>query len=447
MPIFYRFAALLSVGLFIHALLKPREIIHLEDWSRQSCRFEHNRQVVDLNCRHHFAIATSLAQPYLNYGEKLECLLADSPAAKALPSTHPAKSAAPELCAHAPSWGTNAPLYEIGWDAQAIWYARAAELYWQSQHPGWPGTWAALQDPNFTQAVWPNVEHHHYPWLVPVIYASVMRALHSPSPFALRGLQMALWFFCAFLFYRCWPRAPKSLWLIFACAPIGAKFFYALYADLWVIAGLLSLFWGLEKKSYLLAAASAAIAIQLKQEAWLQVTIFLLSYFLLYRAQLRSWKQQPTRILAITVGAACLSYLWLRHSALSLESTEFYVPLSRRLLEKETYLVLLPKLAGYYLDVIFRPSLWGLLWPLCAYSFFRARRYLGAALLPLLSLLAIVPLAFLRFPFGHKEVFLTGANRAFWQMLPLLWLLLKAAHENSVTQPTCSARLPESRHA
>ena len=60
----------------------------------------------------------------------------------------------------------------------------------------------------------------------------------------------------------------------------------------------------------------------------------------------------------------------------------------------------------------------------------RAKRLIVPGLILGLFVVSIVA-AFLRFPFGHKEVVLTGSNRALWQLLPFLWIYLRAREEIS----------------
>jgi hypothetical protein len=68
--------------------------------------------------------------------------------------------------------------------------------------------------------------------------------------------------------------------------------------------------------------------------------------------------------------------------------------------------------------------LWGLIWPLGLWTLWKNHEKIKWAALPLICIILAIPVAFLEFPFGHKEVVLTGSNRALWQALPLLWMLL-----------------------
>lgn len=439
--------ALLSAVLFGAALLKPREKIDLDQWARESCRFEQNRDLIDTDCRHQLSVALAMAQPFLSYKEKLRCFKSGdvvppqiSPLARAAPSLE-ATALDVNFCPRAPNWGQPRLLNEIGWDARAIWYGRAAMIYWQSQRSEWPGLISALLDTDFKR-LGPNEEHWHYPWLLPVIYAQVMKVLKTPSPYPLVVLQIAIWVLSAFLFLALWPRAPRSLWLIFALAPIGGRFFYSLYADLWVLSGILLIGVALQKRRIALSFAATLATLLLKQEAWMQVAVFLSTYFILHRRDFQLRRPMVAAVAGFSLGLLILQKLFL-----AVGSSTFYVSLAQRFSESATYTELLPKFVGYYLDILLRPTLWGLLWPIFFFSVYRARRHLGWSLAPLAALLVVIPLAFLRFPFGHKEVFLTGANRALWQSLPTLWILMHAAFGNSTTVKTFEAKINRSANA
>ncbi len=117
--------------------------------------------------------------------------------------------------------------------------------------------------------------------------------------------------------------------------------------------------------------------------------------------------------------------LWARQWAVPDISTSFL----SRFLESETYLRRLPQVFAYFLDVFFRPLYWGILWPIGIWALWQTRKQLRWALLPLALMIFFIPLLFIRFPDGaYREVVLTGSNRALWQLLPILWLLLSHAY-------------------
>jgi hypothetical protein len=132
-------------------------------------------------------------------------------------------------------------------------------------------------------------------------------------------------------------------------------------------------------------------------------------------------RRRALPLVALLIGTGV--YLFVVQAPL--KSTEFYVPLATRIAEPVESLKILGRILGYYADVVFRPALWGLLWPLAMWTFWKKRADLGWTLAPLVLVLVAIPLAFLSFPFGHKEVVLTGSNRALWQTLPLVWVVLR----------------------
>ena len=414
----------LALSHFLYfALFNPTPRLNLDYWELQSCRFKENRKFVDLNCRHFLASATSLAQPYLGYGEKLECVKQSSLALQKFPVGHPALGAASIPCESARWWSERHSTRDIGWDAYAVWYARAAEIYFQSQKPGWPGVRTALLDPTFRQ-VWPNIEHAHYPWLLPLMYSGLMKLVASPSPIALQVFQFLLFLCSVGLFYLTWRKAPKYLFVAFAFVPIAGNLLFHLYADLWLICFLLGLSWALQKSHWLLGAVLSLLLIHLKAEAWVQWLALMATFAILYRRRFHSDKKFSKGLLCVfLVGFASFIFYWRQFGIF--ESSEFYVPMAKRLLTLQTYTQIIPRILGYYLDVLFRPTLWGILWPATFYFLYKSRKSLRWALAPLALVLLLIPLSFLKFPNGFKEVVLTGSNRALWQTLPMLWLLLK----------------------
>jgi hypothetical protein len=410
---------LISLIHFIFFIFKAREKIDLVEWEKTSCYFKTQRQLKDLDCRYYNAKNLVLAQPFLNYGEQLQCHIA--PVEELIEQKNNLLNTA--TCGENDLWSKPQKLWDLGWDAYSVWYGRAVMLFFQSQKANWPGLFNAINDPKFVKS-FPNVEHHHYPWLLSAIYFYIMKMQSSPNPFLLVIIQALIGLLCIFLFRWVWPKAPLHLWLIYAFVPTLSIFLFRLYADLWILFFGLLLIGSLQRKKYFLASTLTFLGIFLKQEAFLQILLILISWILLEKTNTK--KAFVYVILSFIVG---FILMW-RHST-KMAASNFYIPLTDRLYVKSFYTQLLPQIYGYYLDVLFRPMLWGLLWPVTFYQLWKSRKSISKTALVLffMLVLVIIPLSFARFPFGHKEVVLTGSGRALWQTMALAWLLLKSSYE------------------
>ncbi|MBS1984320.1 MAG: hypothetical protein JST16_09110 [Bdellovibrionales bacterium] len=396
----------LAVTHFLFALFTAqRERADLTHWNQQSCVWSTARTFTNSDCGMPRKKIFLWATPHLPYGETIACTAAPA-----------VEYAVPATCANpADTWGAPRHPVDIGWDAYSTWYTRAATLYFGAKDSAWPGTWRALHDEKFLSAQ-PTPEHRSYPWLVSVIYAQLMRLFGGPNPAPLQGVQIFVWIVSVWLYRRTAPSLPRAAWIAFAFAPIAGAFVFRLYADIWLIVALLSLLWCLQRERWIFAAGLAALAVHLKAEGWVQVFALLTSYAYFHR-------RAP---LGGVLLAAFVSALWYRSWTAWIPPSDFYTSLGTRMIDPLTWTQRLPHILGYYADVFFRPLLWGLLWPFLLWTFWIKKRELGWSLLPLLGVLVLIPLAFLRFPDGaYKIVVLTGSNRALWQTLPLAWLLLK----------------------
>jgi len=276
-----------------------------------------------------------------------------------------------------------------------------------------------------TQAVAP--EHAHYPWLLSIIFAAVLKLQGSADPMPLQILGFGVFLLTLYLYRRTAPQAAWGDWLLFALVPVAGRFVFRLYADVWLVAALLLFALWVRSGRPWAAAVVLAFGIFLKQEAAFQFG--LLTAFLLWqhsRARAVQWRELLP--LGTWLLAAAAYFLW----AQAFRPLEGYAPLGARLMESVTYTERLPQVLRYLADVFFRPSLWGILWPYLIWRF-RAQPFaLGLIGFALASVVA----AYLRYPSGtYREVVLTGAPRVLWQFLPLMWVCLNAGRHR-VTEAT-----------
>lgn len=319
-----------------------------------------------------------------------------------------------------PLWGTNTSHRpEIGWDAIGIWYARASALYFQSINAENPqNIFAKAFDVRFMET-YSNREHSHYPPLVSAIYASVLRVLGSADPLSLQVLQFGILLGVIALFWKTQNSQTSSHWRVlrfslFAFLPINAVFAYTLYADLWVIFFLLTGIHLTQRRVFWAAALVLALVPFVKTEGWFILLVTLTTWKILDSRSFPLW-------LIILPALSTCYYVFVMQA--QVKDSDFYISTWERILNPKESIPVAIKILGYYLDVLFRPKLWGLLWPLTLVLFWKFRGKLKFAIVPTLLALVAIPVAFWAFPFGHKEIVLTGSNRAVWQLTPMIWLI------------------------
>jgi hypothetical protein len=127
---------------------------------------------------------------------------------------------------------------------------------------------------------------------------------------------------------------------------------------------------------------------------------------------------------SLLVGA--ISYWrWASNFPISENQTS----LLERIVDPLTWTQRVPQISRYFLDVYFRPAFWGPLVVYFLYLLWKVKNQKDCliASVPYFILIVLIPTAFLGFPDGtYREVVLTGANRALWQLLPLMYLLMQA---------------------
>jgi hypothetical protein len=399
----------LSVLLFLHNTVRKVQIIQLSDWNAFSEGLSTSPKVIQSgDCLFPLKKAYMFAAPYSKYAESVDCTLTAG-------AEYPPKS--PGLTTAPTHWGPVSQTVDIGWDAYSVWYSRAAHLFFESQTSEWPGLARALTDVNFLEAS-PSIEHRKYPWLVSVIYFAVLKVAGTASPVLLQVLQCLIFACVGWLFWANRGRLPVPWVILFAFAPIGGVFLFALYADIWLVLFLLLSLHFYRRQQLLALTTIAILAVWIKAEGWVQIAALLVAFFIFSDQSLR-------RKLCLPLLAAGLSAFAYFAWAGQISTGSYYTSLFERLTELSTYTQRLPKIIGYFLDVLFRPSLWGVLWPLCVFQIARTNGRPKSSLTIVASLMTLIVLAFLRFPDGaFKEVVLTGSNRALWQCLPLLYFLV-----------------------
>ncbi len=409
----FKLIPILSIGLFIYVFFTKTEYINTSQWNLATCSLKNVEPLISGDCLFPRKKAFLYKLPYLQYAKSISCRA-------------PEQNEAPTsliACANEATnsfWGAPQKIPDIGWDAYSVWYTRAATLFRFSEHNTLV---QKLLDKDFLNS-FPSPEHLHYPWFLPILWNEVMRIAGDANPWRLQVLQLFIFVFVGFLFKAVWPLAPTWLFLCFAFVPIAGRFLFSLYADLWIVFEMLLLLVALKRAKYLLAAAVVFISIHTKQEGWLISLATLCTYCIIEKKYLAIKNTQRTLVAAALAWIFSLSlYLWWSHG---LDASKFLTPLSERILDPKTYSYRLPSILRYYLDVLFRPTLWGILWPLSFAIFWRSKKSIPkAAFIPLLTVIAAIPAAYLQFPDGsYKEVVLTGSNRALWETLPILWFLL-----------------------
>ncbi len=414
---------LVTLGHFVFFIFQNRDIADLNIWERNTCYFKTHRELLDMDCRYYHVKRFVFAQPNLAYGETLKCKQASADKVKKFDQEVLAAE-----CPAQDTWGSPKKVWDLGWDAYSIWYGRSVALYFQSQNASWPGLLRAINDPVFVQS-FANIEHHHYPWLLSVFYFSLMKLVASPNPLPLIILQVIVWVLCAYLLFLIWPTCPLYAWILFAFVPTSGAFMFRLYADIWVVLFGLFMLLFLQTRRNFLAGIAFFLGCLLKQEAFIQLGALAVTFHLINFNNLKSIFMAKQRSFWILAVLAISMVIFNSHK---FESKEFYFPLLSRLAELSFYTKLLPQILGYYADVFFRPAMWGLgpIWLICVFA--RSIKIISwKVYIPLMMVLVMIPLAYARYRFGYKEVILTGAGRALWQTMPLLWLLLKNVHEKT----------------
>lgn len=435
---FLLLSAVISVTHFSFFLLSPNTKIETKEWNQEACLLQKsNFHLSTTQCRYWYTRSKFISQAVQPIDEVPECVI-QSERPELYARLLQEQKAIKENCLNsAPSiWGAGESKHpEIGWDAVGIWYARASVLYLQNvRYENSEGILSKAFSVDFLET-YSNREHSHYPPLVSVIYASFMKAWDSADPVYLQILQFAVLLAVICLFWKTQGHHSSTRWQgvrfsLFAFLPINAVFAYTLYADLWIIFGLLAGLALIQRRVFCLASLILCLIPFIKAEGWFVLFATLATLKLLDRKSFPLWMLIPPALTTI-------AYLFLLQA--NLKDADFYISVTERLFNIEESFEVAIKIAGYYLDVLFRPKLWGLLWPLSFALLWANRKQLGLAVLPLaLSLLAI-PVAFWTFPFGHKEIVLTGSNRALWQLTPMLWILwnsLKPEKQASVLEQT-----------
>lgn len=426
----WRLNAVLAIAHFLFFAATPQIKVQNPFWNTESCVLQTTGVHVDgENCRYFYTRAVGLSQPWLAASQSPpRCVLEQSAEGAELHQVQEALRAGPCKAPEPPVWPTtlsSGP--DVGWDALSVWYVRGLAFYYQidARHKAQQcGTWAGcaanvLGDHELIRS-FANKEHFHYPNLVPFIFALQMKLWGGPDPLPLQIFQVLLLALSVFLFWKTRGNLSLSQFLAFALVPIAGTMVFRLYSDLWMIVLLLGVVASWGKHSKWIPSLLLLLVPFTKTEAWVQAGALVATLILIEGLSTQTLRRRSLPLLALIASTGI--YLFLVQAPL--KSTEFYVPLTTRLLEPVESLKILGRILGYYADVVFRPALWGLLWPLVMWSFWKERSRLGWTLAPLVLVFVAIPLAFLSFPFGHKEVVLTGSNRALWQTLPLVWVLL-----------------------
>ncbi len=433
----WAFSALLCMAHFLFFLFTPQEMNHFsEEWNREACVLGKSRVHLDgEGCRFYYTRDRVIALPYLSSPNNLVC--ANEPESLLFKeATILQKELRAGVCSDPIQkvWGDYSfQTPDIGFDAKGIWFARAATLYWldnkNSEDDATSESTEKLAFGGKLSLMTGNREHRHYPNLVPYVYAKLMKLFHQAHPLGLQVVQFLLLGIVMLIFWttRVRYQATKSfnnnsdafwLWAGFAFVPIAAVFAFKLYSDLWLLAALIMLVWALDHRKLWLAVLCILLIPFIKTEGWVQLVALVATYHLLHGQRAPAW-------LWFFVIGSSLTYLLGVQAPL--KDQTFYISFADRAAHPIESLKILGSILGYYLDVLFRPKLWGLLWPLSFYLLWKKRGELRWSVFPLIAVLLAIPLAFLAFPWGHKEVVLTGSNRALWTTLPMLWLLLREA--------------------
>ncbi len=314
---------------------------------------------------------------------------------------------------------------EFGFDSLSVWYVRAVALFQWSRDPEWPGYWSALRDPEFLGS-FACTRCNSYPWLVSTIYWGVMELSGSADPIYLQGLHVLLWLLIAFLYFRVWPNVPRWLWVLFAFAPISGWLLTFLYAEHWMLAGLLGLILALRNRLWAVAFLLTFLLCLIKRESALQASCIIVSFAPL------NWHERDNRF-ALTPGIAFLGlglYLfWIRTYTPPIAQRYENLSILAQLGELRTYTFRTWRIPGYYLDVMFRPRYWVLIWPLSFWMLWQGRRTIRWAVLPLLAIICgAIPLIFFQAHEGaYREVVLNGAKSVATNFAPALVACLARA--------------------
>lgn len=451
----WRSAAILSLVLFVYNASRVEWVDFANEWNGRACALKQTGYLPNADCRHHFVKALFAAQSLAAESSATpdqvrwpKCVLQSDPGYPV--ATQNFQNILNGQCARSQGafhpYDTRVP--DLGWDAYAIWFGRASFLYFGSEHKKDLGECSnrfvclasMLHDLSWVKK-FPNREHYHYPILVPFIYASVMAAYGEVNPVMLQVLQVIVFLAVGLLYYR--TRQGLSVWhvLCFAFVPIAGTFLFRLYAELWMILFLLTSLYFFDRQKFLWGAIVLALVPWVKAEGFFVAAMFtlaLLRDFFLRTEKLALYQEllkKPKRDFAYALMPLLSSLIFL-HWQETLKDHQFWIPLVERLRDLPHSMRIIFSILGYFLDVLFRPGMWAVLWPMVMFIGFKKttsgkRSFLGIVAIYLVSIV----LSFWQFSFGHKEVVLTGSGRALWVALPILWVLIRSRSKTTGSGP------------
>ncbi len=234
---------------------------------------------------------------------------------------------------------------------------------------------------------------------------------------------------CLFLFRRTWPRAPNWAWVLFGFSPVLGFLLFKLYADTWILLGGLLLLLAIQRNLKWAIILASAFLIGIKREGFLQIFVLSLTWMLLMHGRTR-WRA----LWALGFGALffALYALYVKYVAPPVPGD---LEIGNQFAELRTYTHKIPRIFGYYLDVLFRLNHWIVLWPVVFWKLWKKGGTVGWASIPMFLFLLLMPLGFLIYPESvYREVVLSGTFRPLVHVLPTAWLLLRASistHEES----------------
>lgn len=413
---FYALLSLSAILLFIFNVVTRTEVVDTKNFSRASCALVSTTELIAADCLHPQKKYYLFRLPELTARDGVQCRV---------PREREAVTEGQKDCAtYDAFWGPQLRWPEIGWDAYSVWYTRAVALWKFSAHEWRP---ALLLDRSFLRSL-PSPEHEQYPWLLPLLYSGVLSLQGSASPLGLTILNVLVFLLGVFL-WRDIFRETKypHLWWAFAFCPIGGRFLFHLYADIWVVTFLLAFVWAYQRQRWIVAAILLCLVTFLKQEAFLHAFLVLLALGF----QDKFFK--PWRLLFGTEAMATLGLkVWQKFAVGPVR--DYFTPLKERLVDPVSYTERLPQILKYFSDVFFRPGLWGFLSLTLVGCFMMSGirsankklwwRQVRVPLVLTAALVAAITLAYLSYPHGaYREVVLTGANRALWPALVLSFVL------------------------
>jgi hypothetical protein len=413
------YMALISAMLFAYTLFFKTEFISLKNWNFTACQISKNWSLHTNDCLFTREKSIVLSYPVNPQRKLLKCFYEQN--TPLMTDLNPDTGwVPPESCQ---VWNKPLKVPDIGWDSYQVWYARALIIFENSKTKG---LLHSLTDWNSFRIL-ENKDYLRYPWLVSQVYAFILWLFNSSHPLILQVFQVLLMFACGLLFYKLRPKNDKYLWLCFALAPISARFLFYIYADLWVLGSILFLWWALEhpKQGRWILAPLILASCWLKAEAYVQILFFLCSWMWLNKKLLSKNKSIIFIAFSSLLVGAISYWRWASNFPISENQTS----LLERIVDPLTWTQRVPQISRYFLDVYFRPAFWGPLVVYFLYLLWKVKNQKDCliASVPYFILIVLIPTAFLGFPDGtYREVVLTGANRALWQLLPLMYLLMQA---------------------